>query len=176
MGRRPTIDEATGERLLDAYQRLGNKSAAAREIGVSEDAAARFFAGLPKAAAPALASQQQLIEKAGASLWETRSALAENYNRALRLVEQLERGILEERKGSDGLYVTQTPVATHIAALRELREHIKTAVDLGKLLIDIEQVRIYQQTVIEAIREESPAVADRIIARLRERRAVGLTP
>lgn len=174
MGRTPSIDATTGARLLDAYQRLGNKSAAAREIGVSEDAATRFFAGLPKAAAPSLANSQQVVEQAGTSLWETRGALQENYDRALKLVTQLERGILEEKRGSDGPYTTQTPIATHVAALKEIREHIKTAMDLGKLLIDIDEVRKFQQAVIDAIGEADVDTQHRIIAKLRERRALGL--
>jgi hypothetical protein len=175
MGRTPSIDEATGERLLEAYGRLGSQRAAASEVGVSIGSAQRFFESLPKAAAPSLATQQQIVQAAGASLWETRSALAENYDRALTLVGQLEHGILEERKGSDGPYVVQTPISTHIAALRELREHIKTAVDLGKLLIDIEQVRVFQQAVIEAIGEADEPTRQRLVAKLRERRALGLT-
>lgn len=174
MGRKPSIDEATGERLLEAYQRLGNKSAAAREIGVSEDAAARFFAGLPKAAAPALASQQQVVERAGASLWDTRSALDQNYSRLLTLMDQLDRGILEERQGEGGPYTTMTPIAVHVATLKEIREHIKTAMDLGKLLIDIDEVRKFQQAVIEAIGEADADTQQRIIVKLRERRALGL--
>lgn len=174
MGRTPSIDEATGERLLDAYRRLGTKSGAAREIGVSEDAAARFFAGLPKAAAPAIAQQQQIVEKAGASLWETRGALDTNYQRLLILMQQLERGILEEKTGSDGPYTTLTPITTHVAALKEIREHIKTAMELGKLLIDIDEVRKFQQSVIEAIGEADEATQQRIVTKLRERRALGI--
>jgi hypothetical protein len=174
MGRAPSIDEATGVRLLEAYQRLGTKSAAAREIGVSEDAAGRFFAGLPKAAAPALASQQQIVEKAGASLWDTRTALDDNYSRLLALVAQLETGILEERKGSDGPYVTMTPITTHVAALKEVREHIKTSMELAKLLVDVNEVRKFQQAVIEAIGEADAATKQRLLAKLRERHALGL--
>jgi len=170
MGRASSIDEATGERLLEAYQRLGTKSAAAREIGVSEDAASRFFAGLPKAAAPALASQRQVVERAGASLWDARTALDENYQRVLKLYQQLERGIYVQ----NGENMTLTPMATNVAALREIREHIKAASELFKLLLDIEEVRKFQRAVIEAIRETDPATAQRIIAKLREQHALGL--
>src|SRR5258706_10021686 len=167
MGRSASIDPETGRRLLDAYQRLGNQSAAAREIGVSEDAANRYLKNTPKAAAPVVAQQRQIVEAAGASLWDARASLDTNYQRAIKLYEQLETGIRLE----GGEYSTPTPIATNVAALREIREHIKAAADLFKLLIDIEEVRKFQQAVIEAIREESPATAERIIAQLRERRA-----
>lgn len=172
MGRKPAIDQATGEALLAAYQRLGSQAAAARELGLSEDAVNRFFAGLPKAAAPAVAQQQALVERASSSLWETRTALDDNYTRLLTLVTQLEQGIVLQ----GGEYVTLTPVATHVAALREIREHIKTAVDLGKLLIDIEAVREWQQVVIDTIGAADEPTRQRIIAALRERRALGLVP
>lgn len=170
MGRTPSIDEATGERLLEAYQRLGSQRAAASEVGVSVGSAQRFFESLPKAAAPSLAMQRQVIDAAGTSLWDTHAAIDENYRRALRLYQQLEQGITIQH----GDHVSLTPIATNVAALREIREHIKLYAEIAKMLMDIEQIRIFQQTVIEAIREESPAVADRIIARLRERRALGL--
>lgn len=170
MGRKASISPEQGARLLEAYKRLGNKSAAAREIGVSEDAAMRFFAGAPRAAAPVLAQQQQIVSAAGASLWDARTALDENYKRALKLYELLEQGIYQQ----NGENLTQTPVATNVAALREIREHIKTASDLFKLLLDIEEVRAFQRAVIEAIREADPATAQRIIAKLRERHALGL--
>lgn len=174
MGRTPSIDEATGERLLEAYRRLGTKSAAAREIGVSEDAASRFFAGLPKAAAPTVAQQQQIVERAGVSLWDTRAALDANYGRLLTLMGQLEQGILEEKQGTDGPYTTMTPITTHVATLKEIREHIKTAMDLGKLLIDIEEIRKFQQAVLAAIGDADADTQQRIIASLRQQRALGL--
>lgn len=170
MGRKSSISPEQGAQLLDAYKRLGNKSAAAREIGVSEDAARRFFADTPKAAAPVIAQQQQIVHAAGASLWDARTALDANYQRAITLYEQLERGVTLV----GGEYQTLTPMATNVAALREIREHIKTASDLFKLLLDIEEVRAFQRAVIEAIREADPATAQRIIAKLRERHALGL--
>lgn len=172
MGRTPSIDAATGERLLAAYQRLGSQRKAAAEVGVSKDAASRFFATLPTAAAPAMAAQQELVATTGARLWETRSALQDNYDRIQKLLAQLDTGIVQQ----GGEWVTLTPIATHVAAIREAREHIRTAVDLGKLLLDIEQVRAFQQAVIEAIGEADPATRERLIAKLRERRAVGLAP
>lgn len=170
MGRKPSIDEDTGEALIAAYQRLGNVAAAAREVGVSESAARRYLDATPEAAAPVIAQQRAILETANSSLWDTRASLDENYGRLLKLYRQLDAGIVQQ----NGEFVTVTPVATNVAALREIREHIRLSVDLAKLLIDIEEVRKFQQAVIEAIGEADPPTRDRLIAKLRERRAVGL--
>lgn len=172
MGRKPSITPEQAEALLDAYRRLGSKSAAAREIGVSEDAARRFFANTPRAAAPAVAQQRQVVEQLGASLWDTRRALQENYDRVLALYDQLQRGIYQQ----NGENTTMTPIATHVAALREIREHVESAVDFAKTLLHIEEVRRFQAVVLEAIREADPATQQRIIAKLREHHALGLAP
>ncbi|HEU4327442.1 MAG TPA: hypothetical protein VFS21_30165 [Roseiflexaceae bacterium] len=170
MGRKPSISEEQGKALLEAYQRLGSKSAAAREIGVSEDAAMRFFAGMPRAATPAVAQQRETVERLGASLWHTHQALEENYDRLLKLYERLDQGITV----LNGDHVTLTPVATNISALSEIRRHIETAVDMASLLIAIEEVRKFQAAVLEAIHEADPATRQRVIAKLRERGALGL--
>lgn len=174
MGRAPSIDEPAGKQLLEAYQRLGSIAAAAREVGVSESAARRYFDGLPKVATPTMAAQRQILETAGASLWDTRQALTENYGRLLTLVAQLERGILEEKQGSDGPYTTMTPIATHIAALKEVREHVQAGIKLYQLLLSIDETRKFQQAVLEAIGEADDATRQRIIANLQARRALEL--
>lgn len=170
MGRTPSIDEAKGKELLAAYQRLGSKRAAADAVGVSVGSAMRFFESLPEAAAPAVAAQRQVVETAGASLWNTHAAMDENYQRALKLYDKLEQGIYQQ----NGETLTLTPVATNVAALREIREHIKLYADITKMLVDIEEVRKFQRAVIEGIRETDPATAQRIIAKLRELGALGL--
>lgn len=174
MGRKSSISPEQGQKLIAAYQRLGSKSAAAREIGVSEDAAARYLSSIPAAAAPVVAQQRQVLEAAGASLWDTRQALTDNYQRALTLVAQLERGILEERQGSDGPYTTMTPISTHVAALREVREHIQTGLKLYQLLLSIDETRAFQQAVLAAIGEADDATKQRVLAKLEERRALDL--
>jgi hypothetical protein len=170
VGRKPSIDTATGERLIEAYQRLGSKRAAADEVGVSLGSALRFFESLPAAAAPAVAQRQELAERAVVNLWDTRQALDHNWKRVQALIEQLDSGITVQ----NGEYVTLTPPATLVAALREAREHIKTSLELGRLLVDIEEVRAFQQAVIEAIGEADEATRERVIAKLRQRRALGL--
>jgi hypothetical protein len=174
MPRKPSIDPDTGKALFAAYRRLGTVAAAAREVGVSESAARRYFAETPKAATPIIASQRQILETAGASLWDTRQALEQNYGRALTLLGQLEQGILEERQGSDGPYTTMTPIATHVAALREVREHIQAGLKLYQLLISVDETRKFREAVLEAIREADEPTQQRIIAKLQDRRSLEL--
>lgn len=164
MGRLPSIDETTGQQLLDAYQRLGSKAAAAREAGVSESAARRYFEGLPEAAAPSIAAQRQIVETAGASLWETRAALDENYQRTLDLVLMAQALDMANPKA----------VAAATGVFREIRAHIESSLTLVKLLIDVDEVKKFQQAVLEAIAEADEPTRQRIIQKLRERRAVGL--
>lgn len=162
MGRSPSIDSETGERLIEAYQRLGSQRAAAAEVGVSVGSAQRFFESLPKAAAPVIAQQQQLVTVAGADLWDTRSALDENYQRLIRLVD-IAQGA-----------TTSKEIQAYTGVLREIRSHIESGMDLAKLLVDIDEVRTFQQAVIEAIGEADERTKERIIAKLRQRRALGL--
>lgn len=174
MGRHSSIDEATGKRLIELVQGGTSRRAAARELGLSIGSVNRYFESLPTAAAPVLATptvgkQRTIIETAGASLWDTKAALQENYQRVLDLIAKLDAGIIE----INGEYSTYTPIATHVAALKELRGHVVTSMNLMKLLIDVDEVRNFQQAVIEAIGEADEATRERIIAKLQQRRAVG---
>jgi hypothetical protein len=44
--------------------------------------------------------------------------------------------------------------------------------DISRTLVDLRVVKEFQETVLDAIREESPDTARRIVARLKERRAL----
>jgi molybdenum-dependent DNA-binding transcriptional regulator ModE len=171
MGRPSSIDETTGARLLDAYQRTGNKAQAAAETGVSESAARRYLASFPEAAAPVVASQRQMVETAGASLFDSASALNENYQRLITLITQLEQGISELH----GENTTPTPVSVNVATLREIREHIMAGTRLMELMISVHEVRRFQQAILDAIAVEvDEATRQRIVQRLRQLRATGL--
>lgn len=170
MGRQPSIDEAKGKALIEAYQRLGSIAAAAREVDVSESAARRYLDDMPKAATPIIASQRQIIESAGASLFDTRQALDTNYARLLALYEQLAAGIYQQ----NGENLTLTPVATNVAALREIREHIQSGMKMYQLLISVDETRKFREAVLEAIGEVDESTRQRILAKLQERRSLEL--
>lgn len=170
MGRKSSIGPKQGAALLEAYQRLGSVAAAAREIGVSEDAAGRYLKHVPKAATPVIAQQREIIETAGASLFDATRALNENYQGLQRLIRQLEQGITI----LNGEYTALTPPSTNVAAYREAREYIVAATRLLELTYSIEEQRRFREAVLEAIGEADDATRKRILAKLQERRALGL--
>lgn len=168
MGRKSSIDQATGAQLIAAYAATGSKRAAAEQAGVSIGSAMRYFDSLPAAAAPALATPAtaaaaQLVEQAGASLWSTRDALDENYNRLIRLVE------VAQAAGSSREIMAYTGV------LREIRAHIETGMDLLRLLVDVDEIRAFQTAVLEAIGDADEPTRQRIIEKLRQRRSIALS-
>ena len=54
----------------------------------------------------------------------------------------------------------------------EVRQQLGLQLNISRTLIDLKVVREFQQSVIEVIGEESPEVAHRVVARLKERRAL----
>lgn len=171
MGRKPAIDQTIGAALLEAAQRLGSRRKAAAELGLSVGAVNRYFDVLGESAAPVLAAPSQAAQRRAllitADLWDTRRALDANYARAVRLYEQLEAGlILEEHSGPDGPRVSQAPIRTHIAALQEIREHIKLAAGISAQLLSMEAIQRFQAAVIAAIGDVDESTQQRIIAAL----------
>ena len=161
--------------LLDAYRRLGSVSGAARAVGVSRSTAQRYLEGTPPAAAPIVAQQRQVIEVQGASLFDTRAALEETYQRIQRLVQQLEDGIVLVSIDATGKeYYTSVSPAILVGAIKEAREHIMAGVKLYQLMLDVDEVRKFQESVLEAIEEADAPTRERIEAKLQERRAMGL--
>jgi len=168
MGRKSSIDTATGSRLLEAYKRLGSERAAAAEVGVSVGAAQRYFAALDEAAAPVISSplRTQVITAAGASLWDTRGALEENYARVGRLVATLELSLSSRDQ------VSAPAILAYLAALKENREHIGMSVKLAELLVNLDAIQRFQAAVIEVIGDVDATTRERIISRLAERGAL----
>ena len=54
----------------------------------------------------------------------------------------------------------------------EVRHQLGLQLEISRTLVDLRVVKEFQETVIEAIRGESPDTARRIVARLKERRAL----
>jgi|TARA_B100000315_G_scaffold235154_1_gene249823 hypothetical protein len=53
--------------------------------------------------------------------------------------------------------------------ISELRAIIKTLVDVGKIISDVNEIKFFQEMVISEIAKEEPAVARRIVKKLSER-------
>ncbi len=54
----------------------------------------------------------------------------------------------------------------------EVRQQLGLQLNISRTLIDLKVVREFQRSVVEVIAEESPEVARRVVARLKERRAL----
>ena len=54
----------------------------------------------------------------------------------------------------------------------EVRQQLGLQLSISRTLVDLRVVKEFHETVVEAIREESPETARRIVARLKERRAL----
>lgn len=168
MGRKSTITDELANQLLAAAKAGSSQRQIARDFGLSVSTVQRFFESLPTATAPTLVQHAAVVERAGSSLWDSRAALSDNYQRALDLVSKLDAGIVE----ADGEYTSRTPIAVHVAALREVREHIKTSLAILKLLVDVDEVRRFQQAVLTAIGEADESTKQRILAILQARHAL----
>lgn len=160
MGRSSTITPAVGRKLLDAYRRTGNKSAAAAAAGVSVDAAKRFLKDVPSDAAAVVTTQAAAVEQAGASLFDTRAALEGNYRRVLRLLPP---------EGAQIAHLDAAGMAALTGVHREVRAHIESGMKLLSLLVSVDEVKAFQQAVLEEIGEADRATRDRIVERLRSR-------
>lgn len=178
MARKSSIDEQTGAALVAAYGRLKSVAAAARDVGVSESAARRYFDAMPKATAPATAAQRQIVETVAASVFESTVALEENYRKVLDLITKLEAGIVEIRETASGeRYETRVSPVVLVAALKEARGYITAATQLLELMISVNEVRQFQQAILDVMAAEcDEQTRQRIVAQLRQRLTFGLLP
>ena len=53
-----------------------------------------------------------------------------------------------------------------------MRQQLGLQLSISRALVDLRVVKEFQETVIDIIREESPDTAQRIVTRLKERRAL----
>lgn len=54
----------------------------------------------------------------------------------------------------------------------EIRQQLGLQLSMSRTLVDLRIVKEFHETVVEAIREEAPETARRVVARLKERRAL----
>jgi len=174
MGRTPTINPETGQKLIEAYARLGTQRAAAEEVGVPWGAASRYFARLSKAAASTVVTQQQIVERVATSIFETRQVLEQNYQRTNALVQQLEGSIQNHGTGAlESLSPQQ--INAYVGAIRAVNDQVEKAAKLLELFTRAEEIQKFQRAVIEAVGEADEPTRRRVIAKLREYRATFYT-
>ena len=109
------------------------------------------------------------LEKAGEVVNQQLSATARLEHVQQVIDEELQWAVHQARQpGGD-----RSALADVILRLAgEVRQQLGLQLAISRTLVDLRVVKDFQETVIEAIREESPATAHRIITRLKERRAL----
>jgi transposase len=150
---------------LRAYLDAGHSQAdAARHFGVSEPAIHQRLKRLRR-----LTTRVVALEQAGQVVDEKLSASARLEGVQQVIDDELAWAVKQARQeGAD----RGALVDIILKLTGEVRHQLGLQLDISRTLVDLRVLKEFQETVIEAIREESPATAHRIVARLKERRAL----
>lgn len=150
---------------LRAYLDVGHSQAdAARHFGVSEPAIHQRLKRLRR-----LTSRVVALEQAGHVVEEKLTATARLERVQQVIDEELVWAVTQARQeGADRAAL----VETILKLTGEVRHQLGLQLDISRTLVDLRVVKEFQETVVEVIGEESPETARRIVARLKERRAL----
>ncbi len=149
---------------LRAYLDAGHSQAdAARHFGVSEPAIHQRLKRLR-----ALTSQVVALEKAGQVVEEKLSATTRLERVQQVIDEELQWAVRAAHQ--DG--ANRASLADVILKLAgEVRQQLGLHLSITRTLVDLRVVKEFQDVVLDAIREESPETAHRILTTLKARRA-----
>ena len=150
---------------LTAFLDAGHSQAdAARHFGVSEPAIHQRMKRLRR-----LTSRIVALEKAGAVVEEKLSATVRLERIQQVIDEELDWAVQRARQpGAD-----RSALAADILKLvAEVRQQLGLQLDITRTLVDLREFKQFRESVIETIQEESPETARRLLARLKERRAL----
>lgn len=150
---------------LRAYLEAGHSQAdAARHFGVSEPAIHQRLKRLR-----GLTTRVVALEKAGAVVDDQLTA-NDRLNEVQDVIrEELAWAVTEARSKGADRRVLQDVILKLCA---EVRQQLGLHLEISRTLVDLRVIKEFQATVVEAINEESPETARRIVARLKERRAL----
>jgi hypothetical protein len=150
---------------LRGYLDAGHTQAdAARHFGVSEPAIHQRLKKMR-----ALTSRVVALERANDIVDEKLSATA-RLERVQRVIDEELGWAVKEARREGGDRAALADVILKLAG--EVRQQLGLQLSISRTLVDLRIVKEFHDTVVEAIREESPATARRIVARLKERRAL----
>jgi transposase len=150
---------------LRAYLDAGHSQAeAARHFGVSEAAIHQRLRRLRH-----LTSRIVTLEKAGEIVEEKLGASA-RLERVQQVIDEELAWAVTKARQEDANRAGLVDVILKLAG--EVRQQLGLQLAISRTLVDLRVVKEFQETVIEAIREESPDTARRIVTRLKERRAL----
>jgi hypothetical protein len=145
------------------------------EAGHSQAEAAKYFCVSQPAIHQRLKRMRHLtsrvvaLERANDVVEEKLSATA-RLERVQRVIDEELGWAVQEARREGGDRAALVDVVLRLAG--EVRAQLSLQLAISRTLVDLRIVRDFQQAVIEAIQEESPATARRIVARLKERRAL----
>lgn len=150
---------------LRAYLDEGHSQAdAARHFGVSQAAIHQRLKRLRR-----LTSQVVALEKAGAVVDEQLTATA-RLDRVQHVIDEELRWAVQQARGEGADRRALVDVILKLSG--EVRQQLGLQLEISRTLVDLRLFKEFQETVVQAIQEESPDTARRIIARLKERRAL----
>jgi hypothetical protein len=158
---RPKLDPAA----LRAYLEAGHSQAeAATEFGVSEAAISQRVKQLRIATSTVVA-----LERA--------SDMVDQHLTSAERLKQVQRVILDQFAWAEAQArqpgVDRGAMSEILVKLSaEVRSQLRLEYDISRTLVDLQVVRAFQRTVMEAISEEAPQVARRIVERLKAQRAL----
>jgi DNA-binding Lrp family transcriptional regulator len=150
---------------LRAYLDAGHSQAdAARHFGVSEPAIHQRLKRMRR-----LTSHVVALERAADIVDERLSATA-RLERVQRVIDEELSWAVQEARREGGDRGALADVILKLAG--EVRQQLGLQLSISRTLVDLRVVKEFQETVVEVIRSESPDTARRIVARLKERRAL----
>src|SRR5262249_21633731 len=146
---------------LRTYLEAGYSQAdAARHFGVSEAAIHQRLKRMRT-----LTSQVVALEKAG-QMVEDKLSASDRLERVQDVIDEELRWAVRQARQEGADRAGLADVILKLAG--EVRQQLGLQLAISRTLVDLRVVKDFQNTVIEAIREESPRVARRIVERLKE--------
>ena len=145
------------------------------DAGHSQAEAARYFQVSQPAIYQRLRRMRHLtsrviaLERANDVVEEKLSATA-RLERVQQVIDEELAWAVQEARRDGGDRGALADVILKLAG--EVRQQLGLQLSISRTLVDLRIVKEFHHTVIEAIREESPDTARRIVARLKERRAL----
>lgn len=157
MGRRSKVEAlGLGEAVMALAREGKNFSHIARILdrGLTRKNVQRYLASSKRDIVP-VTHQEVVAQQAVASVFNTQQALEQIFGDLNVLLEKIGDEKARER----------------IACLREMRNCVETGMDILRTLYDVEEVKAFQEEVLQAVGEADAETRERIIRRLQERRS-----
>ena len=150
---------------LRAYLDAGHTQAeAARYFQVSEPAIYQRLKRMRH-----LTSRVVALERANEIVEDKLSATA-RLERVQQVIDEELGWAVQQARKDGGDRAALADVILKLAG--EVRQQLGLQLAISRTLVDLRVVKEFHETVVEAIREESPETARRIVAKLKERRAL----